>query len=797
MLGLFAWVFSNFVFNIFPFWLNLGTSIALFLFVTCFVFRPIRRFLLTKNIFKKFTDPMPKVFDYELEALRSGTSGFEAELFSGKPNWNKFKKSGKPTLSDEERKFIEGPVSALCRELDEWTITHLDNDLPESVWKFIKDNGFFGLIIPKEYGGKAFSAYAQSLIISMIAARSVTAAVTVGVPNSLGPAELLLRYGTEAQKKQYLTRLAKGIDVPCFGLTHPEAGSDAHSIPDLGVVCQQEFEGKETLGFRINCNKRYITLAPVATLVGLAFQVSDPEHLLGDKEHLGITFALLPADTKGLTIGRRHCPQNVAFQNGPIEGKDVFVPLEWVVGGKECIGQGWKMVMECLSIGRAITLPSIAVGGAQLSSFVAGAYASVRRQFGLPLYRFEGIGEKLAEIAAMTYTMQAARDFTVAQIDQGQEPAIASAITKYHLTELARVLGNHSMDILAGKAICLGPKNYIAYSYQAIPIGITVEGANILTRNLIIFGQGSVRCHRYSFRLFESILARDLKSFDKYFFRSVGQTFSNVSRALLLGFTSGRIQLFSIPKGKAKRYYQKLGRYSAAFSLLAETFMFVLGPALKRTESLSARLGDILSYLYLVSCTLRQFDNDGQPQEEFPIIEWVCQHYFYKIQETMLALFENAPSFLFKVIKPFVFPFGARALPPNDALTHELATHIASDSPLRNRLIKTMNPSVTPLFHELDQALTFAKDSEPALLALRIAVKKQLIPEAPLEKQLPLAVGLGVITAEQSDCLQAARELMLKVIAVDDFPPSSTLSKSKSSSNEKLYEPKKSSEEIK
>ena len=539
---------------------------------------------------------------------------WEGELFSGKPDWNVLMKMKKPSLSLDEKAFIEGPCEKLCEMLDDWQISHEEGDLSEKIWSYLKRERFFAMIIPKKFGGLEFSSYANAMVIAKIASRNAVASSTVGVPNSLGPAELLLHYGTDKQKKYYLPRLASGDEIPCFALTSLEAGSDASAIIDSGIVCRGTWNDEEIIGIRLNWNKRYITLAPVASVLGLAFKLSDPDNLIGEENDYGITAALIPTNLDGISIGRRHLPMNVPFQNGPTSGKDVFVPLDFIIGGKEMAGKGWKMLVECLSVGRAITLPSTAMGGGQAAAYASGAYAQIRKQFNLPISQFDGIKESLARIAGYTYTMNAAVSVTSGAIDLGEKPAVPSAILKYHCTEMGRKIANDAMDIHGGKAIMMGPKNYMGRSFMATPIAITVEGANILTRSLIIFGQGAVRCH--PFVLDELEAAQDenekngLIAFDKALFGHIGYAISNISRSLVLAITQAKYSKSPV-NTITKRYYQHINRYSAAFAVASDFAMLSLGGELKKKELLSARLGDVLSSLYLASATLKHYENQN------------------------------------------------------------------------------------------------------------------------------------------------------------------------------------------
>ena len=535
-----------------------------------------RRALLSDRVLALFRRVLPSMSQTERDALEAGTVWWDGELFSGRPDWNRLLKFPVPHLSSEEQAFLDGPAEELCRMLDDWHITEERHDLPPEVWQFIKDNGFFGMIIPKQYGGLEFSALAHSSVVMKLSTRSITAAVTVMVPNSLGPGELLLHYGTDQQKDHYLPRLARGEEIPCFALTGPEAGSDASSMPDRGVVCRDTFNGREVLGIRLNWEKRYITLGPVATILGLAFKLSDPDHLLGDEEEIGITLALIPTDTKGVWIGNRHAPLSQAFQNGPNRGKDVFIPMEWVIGGVEQVGNGWRMLMESLAAGRSISLPALSTGGGKLASRATGAYARIRKQFKTPIGRFEGVEEALSRIAGYTYQMDAVRTMTAGAVDLGEKPSVISAIAKYNLTSLMRQVVTDAMDVQGGSGICMGPANLIGRVYQAIPISITVEGANILTRSLITFGQGAIRCHPHVFSEMQAVADPDRQqgsiNFDRAFIAHAGFTISNAVRSMWLGLTGARLVL-KFGDAVTRRYYQRLTRMSAAFALVTDVCM--------------------------------------------------------------------------------------------------------------------------------------------------------------------------------------------------------------------------------
>lgn len=731
----------------------------------------LRYHFITRHILNFYRDHMPTMSSTESEALAAGTVGWEGELFQGNPDWNKLLSYPKPALSQEEQDFINGPVKTLCAMINDWDITHHLLDLPPEMWQFLKDEGFFALIIPKEYGGKAFSAYAHSEILTMVSGISSTVASTIAVPNSLGPAELLLHYGTEEQKNYYLPRLAKGIEIPCFALTGLEAGSDAGAMTDKGIVCWGEHEGKNVIGIRLTWSKRYITLAPIATVIGLAFKLYDPEHLLANTKNLGITCALIPRNTPGISIGRRHFPCNAVFQNGPTQGKDVFIPLDWIIGGPQMAGQGWRMLMECLAAGRAISLPASAIGGSKMVAFTTGAYARIRRQFKMPIGRFEGIEVALARIAGYTYLMDATRTFTAAIIDTGEKPAVASAITKYHVTELGRTVISDAMDIHGGKGICLGPKNYLARFYQAMPIAITVEGANILTRSLIIFGQGAMRCHPYILAEFNAAMLENeslrLREFDKSLMAHMSFTISQFFRTLILGVTSAKI--IKAPKVATKRYFQQATRFSAAFALLADISLLTFGGSLKRKESISGRLGDVLSYLYILSAVLKQYQDQGNHADDLPIVRWASLTCLFEIQEAIDGVLTNFPNrWLARLLRFIIFPAGMRFTKPNDKIGFKAAQLLLSPTATRARLTEGTDVS-NPVLAIIEDALQKVIEADPVEKVIKTAVHDKLIKGDTLVEQGRAALLKGIITDGEMEILLASEKAREEVIKVDDF----------------------------
>ena len=726
------------------------------------------------GVFRRMLPTMSKT---EQDALEAGNVWWEGELFSGMPHWQKLLRLPPPRLSDDEQAFLGGPVEELCRMLDDWQITHELADMPAEVWDYLKKKRFFAMIIPKEYGGLGFSPLACSMVLTKVSSRNATASSTIGVPNSLGPAELLLHYGTEDQKQRWLPGLASGDEVPCFALTSPRVGSDATAIVDTGVVCRGTFEDKDVVGIRLNWEKRYITLAPIATVLGLAFKLSDPEHLIGDRDEYGITAALVPTTLPGIEIGRRHFPINIPFQNGPTRGKDVFIPVEYIIGGPKMAGEGWRMLVQQLAVGRGIVLPSNALGGALASVYAAGAYARIRRQFGLPIGKFHGVGEALARMAGYVYTMTAASRVTCTALSTGERPAVPSAILKYHNTEMARVVANDAMDVHGGKAIMLGPKNYLARNYESVPIAITVEGANILTRNLIIFGQGAIRCHPFVRAEMDAArdtdAARGLARFDELLFKHVGYALSNAARSLVLALTLARFT--DVPAGgRTRRFYQQINRFSASFALAADAAMLTLGGELKRKELLSARLGDVLSYLYLASMVLKHYRDQGEPEDDFPLVEWSCRTLLYKTQEQLHGLLRNFPNRIVGGLLRFaVFPRGRTFSAPSDELGQRLVELVINPTPTRGRLADcaytTLDPG-NPL-GQLQQALEMAEQVKPLERRVFDAKRAGEIESEDTPGQIDEAERKGLITREEAAAIRAFDARVMELTGVDDFDP--------------------------
>ncbi|MGK5076992.1 acyl-CoA dehydrogenase [Janthinobacterium sp. HLX7-2] len=763
--------------------LKIALLVALLAILALFALGPVRRALITPRLLALFKRILPTMSATERDALEAGTTWWDADLFSGQPDWPKLLAYAKPALSSEERHFLTHDVEWLCALVNDWE-TQQEQDLPPQAWAYMREQGFLGMIIPKQYGGKQFSAYMHSQVVMKLSTRCSALAVSVMVPNSLGPAELLLHYGTEAQKDYYLPRLAAGVDIPCFALTSPYAGSDAAAIPDLGVVCMGMHAGRSTLGIRLTWSKRYITLAPVATLLGLAFQTSDPEHLLSEDAAPGITCALIPASHDGVVIGRRHHPLSAVFQNGPTSGKDVFIPIDWVIGGQAQVGKGWRMLMECLAAGRAISLPSSSVGMGKMAVRGSSAYAAVRRQFNMPIGKFEGVQEALARMGANLYLMDAARTLSALGVDLGEKPAVISAIVKYHVTERGRALVNDGMDVLGGKGICIGPNNFLASAYQQVPIAITVEGANILTRSLIIFGQGAIRAHPYVLRemaaVSESDPVRAVRDFDQAFFGHVGFVLGNLARGLWYGL--GGARLAAVPKAGALElapYYHALTRMSTAFAVMTDLSMFVLGGELKRRERLSARLGDVLSQLYLASSVLKRYEDDGRPLADLPYVHWSLQDALVKAQQGLSGVLDNFPARVLAVLlRALLFPFGLPHRPPSDELGSAVAQAMQTAGADRERLLADCYVA-----SDASDPVACA-DMALALLPQVVAIEKRLkdaagnaglkhLPQSlpAMQEWLSAAIAAGSISCQEHNTLLEFTRLVDALIQVDDFAP--------------------------
>jgi acyl-CoA dehydrogenase len=742
----------------------------------------LRRPILSRPLFAAYKRILPPMSDTEREALEAGTVWWEGELFRGRPDWATLLAYPVPKLGAEEQSFVDNEVNTACAMADEWQISHELQDMPAPLWQYLKDQGFFGMIIPKRYGGLEFSAYAHSQVVTRLSTRSSALAVTVMVPNSLGPAELLLHYGTEEQKNHYLPRLARGLEIPAFALTSPWAGSDAAAIPDAGIVCKGIWQGTEVLGMRVSWDKRYITLAPVCTLLGLAFRLYDPDGLLGDRKDVGITCALVPSDLPGVELGRRHFPLNAMFMNGPTRGADVFMPLDFIIGGQAMAGQGWRMLMECLAAGRSISLPASNAGMAQIAARAVGAYARVRSQFNTAIGRFEGVEEALTRIGANTYLVNAARVMTAGAVDLGEKPSVASAIAKYHVTERARKVVNDGMDVVGGKGICLGPANFLGRAYQQVPIGITVEGANILTRSLIIFGQGAVRCHPYVLAEMRAAqdadAAKGLAAFDGALWSHVVYVIRNGLRTLAMGVTGSHF--VPVPHNVApecRRYYQQLTRFSSAFAFLADVSMLLLGGSLKRREKISARLGDILSQMYLMSATLKRYESEGRQQDDAPLMHWAIWDAMYHAQQAFDGVIAtNYPSRIVGgLLHHLIFPWGHPYIVPPDSVGHEVAKRLITPSATRDRLTAECHlpKSEDDAIGALELALEATLAAEPIEAKIREQGRAGRFdgnPLANVRDMAQAAFDAGVIDATEFELLKQRNHLRDIVVAVDDFP---------------------------
>lgn len=725
---------------------------------------------------KNLKAKLPPISVTEKEAIEAGNTWWEKDLFNGSPAWDKLFSYPQPKLSPEEESFLDNQVEHLCSMLNDWEILTKERDLPKEVWDYLKSEKFFALCVPKQYGGLGFSALFHSTVIIKIATRSLSTAVDTMVPNSLGPAELILHYGTEEQKNHYLPRLADGREIPCFALTAPEAGSDAGSIPDSGIICRGNHEGQEVLGIRLSWDKRYITLAPIATLVGLALHLYDPDHLFGDKTDIGITLCLIPSSHPGVEIGTRHYPVFQAFLNGPTRGKDVFIPMDWIIGGPKMAGSGWRMLMESLSVGRSISLPALSTACGKAIYRFTGSYARIRKQFNLPIAYFEGIEEALSFIAGNTYLLEAVRTMTAGAVDTKIKPAIASAIAKYHLTEISRSVIAKGMDIHAGQMIQVGPRNFLANAHIANPISITVEGANILTRNLIIFGQGAIRCHPYLLKEIELISEpkTDIDALDKVLMSHVGYFLSNFCRSFAYGLTGGN--LIAAPKinqPRVKRLNRQLTRMSTALALLADTSLILLGGSLKRRERISARLGDILSDLYLASCVLKYFHDQKEPNTDVDYVCWTIQYCLYRIQNTCDDLLNNFPHYILgKFLKFIIFPFGRAYQYPNDRLSKNIVQSMLTPCELRDRITKYcyISKSSDDLSFRLEKALIQIPTVEPIYKKIQKSVKDGTIEEYfDFAEKIKAATTSGIITADEAKILNEFEELKNEIIKVNEF----------------------------
>jgi acyl-CoA dehydrogenase len=728
-----------------------------------------RRDWITKPIFRMAAHALPRLSDTEREAIEAGDVWWDADLFTGNPDWNKLLAFAPAKLSEEEKQFLDGPVEELCRMLNDWKINWEWHDLPLEVWDFLKSRKFFAMIIPKQYGGLGFSAYAHSEVIRKLSTRSICAACTAMVPNSLGPGELLMQFGTEAQRNYWLPRLARGEEIPCFGLTSPEAGSDAASMIDTGVVCRGTHDGRDVLGIRLNWHKRYITLGPIATVLGLAFKLRDPDHLIGERDEIGITLALVPTNLPGISIGRRHLPAMHVFQNGPNWGHDVFIPMDNVIGGVDQVGKGWKMLMSALAAGRGISLPSLSAAGAAFCANITGAYARIREQFHVAIAKFEAVQERLGRIAATAYQLDAARRMTCAALDDGHHPAVVTAIMKSQATDRMRVAVNDAMDVHGGKAIIEGPLNYLGSLYRGVPIAITVEGANIVTRALIQFGQGAIRCHPYLLKEIKALedtdRARGLDAFDHAFWGHVGHSLANAGRAIGRAWTGGMFAP-APDAGAATPFYRQLSRHAAAFALAVDMSLLTLGGALKRKEMISARFGDILSELYLASAALKRWNDEGRQADDFPLLDYCLESSLATIEarfDELLANFPIRPVAWF--LRLCIAPFGRGNRGPSDRVTDKCADLITTPSAARDRL-------TVDLYHptEMDGSNGIALVERAFAMVAEVQPIRDRMHAARV-RDIDQAVKQGTINADEAAKLKATADAVSAAVAVNDFAP--------------------------
>lgn len=753
-----------------PWWL-LGIYILL-----CLVFnvRPLRRSLATVPLMKLLDvlNFLPKISETERTALESGNVWVDGELFSGRPDMSRLMEEHYPELTEREQAFLDGPTEKLCEMVDDWDV-YVQKGFEEEVWDFMRSERFFGLEIPEEYGGHGFSTLAHSAIIAKLASRCGPLAITVMVPNSLGPAELLVHYGTQQQKDYYLPRLARGEEIPCFALTEPTAGSDAGSMTASGEV----FRGEDgELYIRLNFTKRYITLAAISTVIGLAFKLRDPENHLGKGETPGITCALVPSDVEGISLGMRHDPMGVPFYNCPVYGEDVVVPVDTIIGGPEEAGNGWRMLTESLSVGRGISLPAESVAGAKMSTRAVGAYTAFRQQFGINIGRFEGIEEPMARIGGFTYLMEAARRYTCGGLDRGAKPAVVTAIAKYNFTELGRQIINDSMDIVGGAGISRGPRNLFAHAHMAIPIAITVEGANILTRSLIIFGQGAIRCHPYAYEEIDALGRKDARAFDAAFWKHVGHVVRNGCRSLLLSLTRGA--LASTPAaatGPSAKYFRKLAWTSASFAFMADLALGSYGGKLKIKEKISGRFADILSWMYLATATLRRFEAEGRREEDVPFMQWSLDYAFARIQEAFDDIYREIQvpglGWLFRGPIALWSRINRLGTDPSDRLGHRLAQAMQQPGDQRDRLTDGiyLTEDTDEALGKYEYALTMKVETEPLYRKIKIAGKKGELPDRQPRFVIDEAIEKGILTKQEGEMVRKAELARVDAVQVDEF----------------------------
>ncbi len=759
----------------FPLWSFTGWLLAGLLYACSL--ETVKRSYITKPVFRTLKGAMPSISDTERESIEAGTAGWDAELFSGRPDFSKLRRIAPITLTDEEQAFLDGPTEELCKKLDDWRIRNELRDVPDEIWEFVCENGFLGMLISKEHGGLGFSAQAQSLVLGKISTKSPDACIIVMVPNSLGPGELIEKYGSDEQKAHYLPRLAKGAEIPCFALTGPFSGSDAASMRDVGIVTKGMHAGVETLGVRLTWDKRYITLAPKATLLGLAFRLLDPENHLGQGEEVGITLALIPTDHPGVETGHRHLPSGAAFPNGPTRGRDVFVPMEWIIGGPERAGQGWRMLMNCLAAGRAVSLPATSAAAVKAVARHSTAYARVRKQFGLPIGFMEGVEEPLARLVENAYGLEAARAVTCSMVSAGEKPAVISALLKYLSTARMRESVNDALDIHGGRGICDGPSNYLQSAYQMVPVGITVEGANILTRSLIAFAQGALRSHPYLLSEIEALSDEDraqgLERFEAVFDDHRAFLFSNATGALFHNMTFGKFAAAPLDAGEMTRWWKQLSRASRSFALVADLTVALLGGGLKTKQKITGRMADALAELYLLSSILKRYQDDGRQWADRKLVGYCAQNCLARFDAAMRGVLDNFPvRWAAWIMGPLVLPFGVR--------------RAASDKDAKTIVRQALQPGV--FRDRLTRDIYVPNDARESLGLLEVALEKTIANED-AEKKLERAIRKGeiqrfhdrdwiqqaetkgVLTSEEARELAELRDLVARVIAVDDFSP--------------------------
>jgi acyl-CoA dehydrogenase len=761
----------------FPLWSLFGWLAAGLLLLGSFP--GIKRNYVVLPAYRAVKGRLPTISETEREALEAGTVGWDAELFSGTPNWEKLRRVAPISLTAEERAFLDGPTTELCQRLDDWRIRHELHDIPDDIWRFVCERGFLGMLISKSHGGLGFSAQAQSLIIGKISSRSPDGVTIVMVPNSLGPGELIEKYGTLAQKEHFLPRLARGEEIPCFALTGPFSGSDAASMRDVGIVMRGQFEGRDTLGIRLTWDKRYITLAPKATLLGLAFHLFDPENHLDRGEDVGITLALIPTGHPGVEIGRRHLPAGAAFPNGPTRGRDVFVPLDWIIGGRERVGQGWRMLMSCLAAGRSISLPATSAAAAKTLLRSSTAYARIRKQFNLPIGFMEGIEEPLARMAESAYALEAARALTASMVSAGEKPAVISALLKYVSTERMRQSVNDALDIHGGKGICDGPNNYIQGAYQMAPVGITVEGANILTRTLITFAQGALRSHPYLFAEIEALQDQDrtrgTERFARAFDNHVAFTVSNATGALFHNLTFGLFASAPPNAGDTRRWWCELARASRSFALVADATVVLLGGGLKVKQKITGRMADALAELYLLSAVLKRYDDDGRPKEDLKLVDYCAKNCLYRFDQALLGTLRNFPvRSAAWAMTLLVFPLGARRRPASDDAGKAIVRAALEPGAFRDRLTREIFSTDDPRdrIGLLDYTLAKVVEHDETDKKLERAIRKGEIKRFHSQDWIAEARQKGVLNEDEARSLAELRDLVARVIGVDDFSAS-------------------------